>query len=96
MRKAKIMMQQEEEEKNMKQTKMNAHSRRLLEKRQQRAAEAGEDSKIVNGQVVRVSQIELGGSNDQASAPGRRTAKSVPTGTLNLGNTVKRSSEADA
>ena len=80
MRQAKLLLNQQEEERKMQGPKMNAYSRKLLEKRQQRGesqavAEGMQDGdKIVNGQIVKLEVSK------PAERTTRRTAKSVPTG----------------
>ena len=86
----------------MQKSKMNANSRRILERKQLRAGESGDGTKIVNGQVVRLNE---GGDEDDSVSPdprarrntenvnvSRKNVKSVPTGSLNL-NAAKRRDE---
>ena len=48
-KKEKLLLEKEEQALQMQKSKMNANSRRILERKQLRAGESGDGTKIVNG-----------------------------------------------
>ena len=81
-RQIKMELKKEEEEKALKGPKMNARSRRILERKQQgeNRGEEGQKKPVVRARVTLTSN--------------RKTAKSVPTGSVQL-NTIKDNKDGE-